>query len=138
MSVGLNVTRGDTPQAQLNAFLDAARFKNYDYMNGVIKDALLRDDFSTVLQMTESLAANGLENSYCRLCRAAAYLNLGDEVKFRELVPLMTEPRGYHQPSDLYELSQQVDVWDDTEMRVRFFEPLSKKVNEQLFNGYNQ
>lgn len=117
----------------LNELVDAARGKNHDYVNLRIRELCLNGQFQSAIEVTELLATLDLENSYCRLCRAGLYLKFDMQEKLAELKPLLSEPRGYHQASDIHELSHQVDKADDGPMKAQLFEPLKRVLDDEAF-----
>jgi hypothetical protein len=104
---------------------------NGEGVNEIVRQLFLDGKLREVVQITESL--HNRENSYCRLCRAGAYLKLGEQEKLTQLIPLLREPKGYNQASDLYELSLQVNTFFDTPMQEACFEPLNDLINELAF-----
>lgn len=85
-----------------------------------------------VLRITEFFNSRNIESSYCRICRAVVYLELDETVKLEALVPVLCQPRGYRQASDLLQLNHLIGGFDDREMREQFFAPLYKFINNYL------
>lgn len=111
-----------------------------DFYDSKIKELLRPQDQSVerngnlqkVLRVTEFFDSKGIESTYCRVCRAAVYFYLNEQSKLEALMPVLCRPRGYREASDLLELNELMNSWDEREMRVAFFAPLHGAIIEYL------
>lgn len=94
-------------------------------------DEYLRGELEKHLHMMELFSELGIENSFCRICRASLYLYLNKIDEFNELLPQLSKPRGYREASDLLLLNKLCDD-NDQELNEQFFKPVLSKVYQAL------
>ncbi len=108
--------------------LQVTEASKFDLDPTVDRNANLRK----VLRVTEFFDSKGIESTYCRVCRAAVYLYLNEQSKLEALLPVLCRPRGYREASDLLQLNELMNNWDEREMRITFFVPLHGAIIEHL------